>query len=528
MSQNLNLPKPKFQSQLRSRPVREALEQIESNFNLLRAEVYASLATTAGEVVSARDNLASLVDNMNIRSVYGNNLGTAAYVDELGTPAMHVHVDAGAGIVNGVGVSWASATSATLSAPAAGKHRLDIVVINTDNSLSVIGGGATASANNCALPSIASTQEQLAFLYLTAGTTSLNDNVQIFNVKPYSKDIADVFISSPSTASIGDYDANNIVICSSLYVSQNQTIPNSLFRKSSIYLRAKGNIYINGTVSLTPELNYTANFKSNSHDGETPAGYGAGGAGGASGYLDWIIASHANSIGGDGLVGKRAAASSRTEGGAGGGGGGSFLSAGGDGGTGGVIGAPDSLLNDGAYGIRRDGTTSLILVASGYIKISGNIIADGDNGGNGGNGAGSSQRAGGGGAGGASAGNVYIVSRNGVYISGAVYLSGGNGGNGGDAIGGTYNASGGGGGGGAGGLFYCRSKVVSITGSVVYDGGSPGNKGTASGGSGNSDGADGELGGGGVYDSEIVDPNDAVIDAKAAFFPCNIGLSFLE
>ncbi len=53
-SSDLNLNSVGFQNQLRSKPVRENFTDIENNFNALRAEVYASIASTASFSASIR------------------------------------------------------------------------------------------------------------------------------------------------------------------------------------------------------------------------------------------------------------------------------------------------------------------------------------------------------------------------------------------------------------------------------------------------------------------------------------------
>jgi hypothetical protein len=536
MSQNLNLPKPKFQSQLRSRPVREALEQIESNFNLLRTEVYASLASTITEVTVARDNISTLVGNMNIRKVYGNGFVGEDYVVQNPAGAdMKVRCLPGSGIVAGVGVDWRVQLSDTIIAPAAGKHRIDIVAVNTDNSLSIIGGGATATSNNCALPSIASTQEQLAFLYLTAGTTALSDNVNIFNVKPYSAKYPDVAITAPSDSGIGLYDVNNLVITATLSVSLTCATFENLVSPSALIIRTKGNANVGisvgggfkgGVVCTQSGIKTSGIFYSGSNNGIDALGDGTlAGDGGASGIKDTIFSAITGSQGGNGSDGL-------SNGGAGGGGGGSIFSAGGDGGAGGDENASgDNTLG----GKAKIGTPSFILLSSGNVVLNGLVSAVGGNGADGADSpaSGIGNFYGGGGAGGGSGGNVVVCSKGYVKFYGGITASGGDGGDGGDATGVHTGHSGGGGGGGAGagGLIWIRGVSYASSFNIVQaDAGTAGSGGLASGGDtgGNNAGSAGGAAGAGLLVYGAIDSDNGELYFQNQLIPAFVGIDFLE
>ena len=213
-SSDLDLNQVAFQNQLRSKPVKLNFTDIENNFNALRAEVYASIASTASEITSARDNFGNLTDNIHTRRFingngysFGGAVGTTTYITETTTPSMKLHVAAGEGVVNGVGVDWSSATSGTLTAPASGKTRIDIAVVNTDNTISVVSGGAATTAQ---FPSVAVTQYPLTAIYLTAGTTELLEDRNIIRLRdPKNPYYPNVLLHSVPSAGLL---YNNIIV----------------------------------------------------------------------------------------------------------------------------------------------------------------------------------------------------------------------------------------------------------------------------------------------------------------------------
>lgn len=175
-SSDLNLNNVGFQSNLRSKPVRENFQDIQSNFNALRAEVQASIASTASEVTSARDNYSALVDNIHIRRVYNNRISTSTdfKVTQSSPAAMSVEVSAGQGIVYGTGIN---ATSGTISvtAPASGKKRIDTIVVDTSNTVALLSGTVVSSASAASYPSIAQTEMILAHWTIYGTATSITN-----------------------------------------------------------------------------------------------------------------------------------------------------------------------------------------------------------------------------------------------------------------------------------------------------------------------------------------------------------------
>lgn len=175
-SSDLNLNNIGFQNNLRSKPVRENFQDIQSNFNALRDEVQASIASTASEVTSARDNYSALVDNIHIRRVYNDRVATSTdfQVSESSPAALSVDYTSGEAIVYGTGIT---ATSGTISvtAPASGKKRIDTIVVDTSNSVALLSGPEVSSASAASYPSIAQTEMILAHWTIYDTAASITD-----------------------------------------------------------------------------------------------------------------------------------------------------------------------------------------------------------------------------------------------------------------------------------------------------------------------------------------------------------------
>jgi hypothetical protein len=238
MAVNVNVPKPQFQSNLRSKVVREALDELENAANDLQNQIN-NLTTTPGgtEVTQARDYNDVLQSRLRNASLSEGNVTLDGFdVVEQSTPDMTVKVKAGTALINGISVtrgygSWdrvtttitmtetahglsngakiyidvSSATTplplgeytisnvttntfdivgvdsgdtsgscefsrytGTLTAPT--NTRYDLVVINSDGSLSVTAG---LDDTDPVYGSISSAQRPLAKLELTSSTTSL-------------------------------------------------------------------------------------------------------------------------------------------------------------------------------------------------------------------------------------------------------------------------------------------------------------------------------------------------------------------
>lgn len=174
-STDLNLKSILFQDTLRSKPVRENFIDIQNNYNALRSEVYASIASTASEVVSARDGFDNLSDNINARKIWGGGVATGGIVTAQGTPGNTVYISTGAAICpNGVGVEWGGASSNTIAVIT--KPRYLVAVINSDDTLSLELGG---TADDPILPVLGRTQRALGIVYQNTASPAVINNSDI-------------------------------------------------------------------------------------------------------------------------------------------------------------------------------------------------------------------------------------------------------------------------------------------------------------------------------------------------------------
>lgn len=215
MSVSLVLKQILFQSSIRSKVHRENNSDIENAINDLQSQINA-LATppTGTEVTNARDNHTVLRDRLRSASALsGNRLISGGGVTEQGTPDMTAHIAAGEAIVNGVACKWAAQESGTITAPVS-NTRLDYVVVNSDNSISVVAGSASATP---VFPATASSQLIVAALVLKAATTSLNDGVEIFNLRNGSNSyFPNVYVYADTTLA-ENKQYNNLIIDSVKY-----------------------------------------------------------------------------------------------------------------------------------------------------------------------------------------------------------------------------------------------------------------------------------------------------------------------
>lgn len=174
MPVNANLNQITFQSSLRSKPVRENFTDTENALNDLQSQINALATPPAGtEVTNARDNHTVLRDRLRSGfSVLDRYMVSGGLVAEDTGLNMKVTVALGEAVVAGVGCIWDAQTSGTIT-PHATLDRWDTVVVNSDNSISIVSGTASASP---VLPNIASTQKKLAHLYITGGMTAITDS----------------------------------------------------------------------------------------------------------------------------------------------------------------------------------------------------------------------------------------------------------------------------------------------------------------------------------------------------------------
>jgi hypothetical protein len=168
-----------FQDDVDSEPLRTNYENLKNAINDNQSQISAiSTAASGNEVVLARDNADSLKDRLNnSEKPMGNVVVSGLQVTEQTVPNMTVQVSAGYAIVNGI-LCYKSASSNSNTVTAPTNERYDVVVINTDNTLTIVLGNDSADP---VLPAIANSQRPLAILKLDSSTTSLNNGVEIID-----------------------------------------------------------------------------------------------------------------------------------------------------------------------------------------------------------------------------------------------------------------------------------------------------------------------------------------------------------
>ena len=174
-------PVVSFQSDGDSYPIRQAFSVHRSAINdnqnqLTNIETVGSGA----EIVAARDYADSVQErNRYASKAVGNVVIQGLTVAAQSTPDMTVQVSSGQAVVNGVlCYKSSSSNSNTITTPTTARY--DVVVINSDNTLSVVIGNDSADR---ILPAIAITQRPLAILSLTSADTTITSS----NIIPCKK-----------------------------------------------------------------------------------------------------------------------------------------------------------------------------------------------------------------------------------------------------------------------------------------------------------------------------------------------------
>ncbi len=408
MSDELNLNTVNYQDPVRSRQIRENFTDIQNNYNLLRAEVYASMSATAGEVTTARGGFTSVVDNMNARALYGYGVNTGGLVEAQSVPNNTIKFQAGNGICpDGSGVKWTAGNSATIAHVT--KPRYGIALINNDSSFGIEWG---ATASSPLLPPVTITQLPLASIYQNTANPAVFNTSNITDIRK-KKNYEHILKRQIFTVNGTWYQPNGVNQVKIILVGAG-----GAGGAGSVGAGGGGGAgaVVDAVVSVTGNVSITVGATGNTSFGSFVANCGvAGSIGGATG---------AGGAGGNG--------GGRGAGGGGGGGGDSSLAIGGAGGNGGEYGTNGTAGTNGNAHNGGAGGTSLS--KGGYGSFSGGIGSIGY--------------------------NDSTINRGGGGGGGAGY--GGNGGAGGRGEGGHpahagydgegYGAGGGGAGGGSGGL----------------------------------------------------------------------------
>jgi hypothetical protein len=156
-----------------------------------------SIGTTNAETTAARPyhtNLKARLDA--ITTGKPNYRGTITSLVTESTPnAMTVEIATDIGQAGGISINWAAATTGTITAPSV-NPRIDIVVANSDNTITIVTGSEAATP---VIPTVSSTQIALARIDLTTSTTAIT-NSEITNYNGYVwSQIGEIIAIHPDT-----------------------------------------------------------------------------------------------------------------------------------------------------------------------------------------------------------------------------------------------------------------------------------------------------------------------------------------
>jgi hypothetical protein len=160
-----------FQDNVDSYPIRTNFANLKNAINGVVDDIAAaSIGTTNAETTAARPYHTALLTRLDsIRKGQFPYVKSGGVVSASTPAAMTVDVSAGEASVDGVDVKWSTATSGTITAPVS-NTRYDVVVVNSDSTLSVVTGVASA---NPILPDIATSQKPLAIITLASTTATI-------------------------------------------------------------------------------------------------------------------------------------------------------------------------------------------------------------------------------------------------------------------------------------------------------------------------------------------------------------------
>jgi hypothetical protein len=165
------------QADVLSKPIRDNNTSFKNKINEVIDELAAvAIGTTNAETTAARPYNTDLKERLDtITSGKPNYRDTITSLVTESTPnAMTVDIAAGNGQVSGITVKWAASTSGTITAPSV-HPRIDIVVVNSDSTLSIVTGAEVGATP--VVPTVASTQLALAKILLGTSTTAITNSL---------------------------------------------------------------------------------------------------------------------------------------------------------------------------------------------------------------------------------------------------------------------------------------------------------------------------------------------------------------
>lgn len=158
------------QGAVRSSPLRSNFTALKNKINeVIDALAAAAIGTTNAETTAARPYHASLLDRLDSAWKGQYNFVKSGGVVSLNSNPQKVDVTAGEAKVDGTDVKWNSATSGTI-AYTVSNTRYDVVVANSDSTISIVTGTAHATPK---FPALATSQKALAVLLVTTSAVSI-------------------------------------------------------------------------------------------------------------------------------------------------------------------------------------------------------------------------------------------------------------------------------------------------------------------------------------------------------------------
>ncbi len=434
--------------------------------------------------------------------ISGGNITINASVDK-------IDIDATRAVVDGRNMNLTAATSAAITASAGGKHRIDLVVVQSDNEFKVITGTELDTSNDPLFPVPTKEQMTIGCLYVDSSAIDLTTN--IYHLKA-DNHLPNYFYKLAIGLKPGKYVFNNLIVDNTLSCNarSGDALPSASVTQYSIHCTGNFFLTANGT-GVSDNVTTFADADTNADNGAV-GDHETKGLGASSGFENI-----SNLFSGNGALGYNGAGASGAGewwSGGGGGGGASIVSSGADGGDG-VDGGASPLGNDvGGGGLGGIGTSCFILQAQ-NIDIANDFSFTGATGSVG---TSSSVNGGAGGGGGGAGGGVLFIAVDDIDISVAstIDVSGGTGGQGENVTPNPNTGGGGGGGGGAGGLILLRYRSFTNSGSLTttLTGGTGGTGGTA-----NVNGSNGSNGSAGQFDQNAYDNVGSTLED--GFMPLN-------
>ena len=189
------------QADVLSKPLRDNHTALKNKINEVIDELAAvAIGTTNAETTAARPYNTDLKERLDtITSGKPNYRDTITSLVTESTPnAMTVDIAAGNGQVSGITVKWAATTSGTITAPSV-HPRIDVVVVNSDSTLSIVTGAETGATP--VVPTVSSTQLALAKILLGTATVAITNSL-ITNYNGYVwSQIGEIIALHPDTVS---------------------------------------------------------------------------------------------------------------------------------------------------------------------------------------------------------------------------------------------------------------------------------------------------------------------------------------